>query len=54
MFLSLTFIPFSGSKQSTDKELARQRAEIEDLQKKLDSRLQNIQETKLPNSEGIA
>ena len=53
MFLSLTFIPFSGSKQSTDKELARQRAEIEDLQKKLDSRLQNIQETKLPNSEGI-
>ena len=64
MFLSLTFIPFSGSKQSTDKELARQRAEIEDLQKKLNRETEekailqdemtrkNAQLTKLPNSEG--
>ena len=46
---------FSGkfSSKQSDKELARQRAEIEDLQKKLDARLQNIQQTKLPNSEGI-
>ena len=62
--ICLTFIPkfiiqmytFSGkfsSKQSTDKELAKQRAEIEALQKKLDAQSQNIQETKLSNSEGI-
>ena len=66
----LIFADKFTSKQSTDKELARQSVEIEALQKKLNreteekmilqdemtrryAQLQNIKETKLPNSEGI-